>query len=198
MNGALAIGSREEKCALEDPGKNSDDRREEAMHATWMATARLYRFVIAIALIGGLVSVSARAEEGGKWRGRAVLVVTSNKTVNVADKANHEVDLNELDGIIFGEGDKPFLDKARYQVVSLFDSSGLVNGGYKTFTASDGSQVIAQFQVTGGAWPRFMGKWSFVAGTNKYRGISGNGTFNITWTSNDTAWDILEGDYKIP
>jgi hypothetical protein len=168
------------------------------MHSTLIAARRLCGFLVAITLIAGLVGESAWAGEGGKWRGRAVLVVTTNKAVKVADKADHEVSLTELDGLIFSEGDKPFLDKARYQVVDLEDGSGLVSGGYKTFTAGDGSQVIAQYQVTGGTWPNFNGKWSFVAGTNKYRGISGSGIFNITWTSDNTAWDVLEGDYKIP
>ena len=146
------------------------------MLSTWISTIRLCQSVVAVALVAGIAG-SAWAEDGGKWRGRAVLVVTSDKMVKVADKTDHEVDLSELDGVIFSEGDKPFLDKARYQVVNLFDSGGMVSGGYKTFTAGDGSQAIAQYQVTGGSWPAFMGKWSFISGTKKYQGISGSGTF---------------------
>ena len=156
------------------------------------------RFVVAFVLAAGFASTSASAEEVGKWRGRAVLVITAYKEVKVADKADHAVSMSEFDGLVFSEGEKPFLDKARYQVVDLTDTSGLVSGGYKTFTAEDGSQVFAEYKVTGGASPSYTGTWSFVTGTGKYKGITGSGTFNINFTSDTTAWDVLEGDYKIP
>ena len=156
---------------------------------------------IGVALSAMLVAawtVPASAEESGHWKGKGVLVVTIQQTVKVADQSDHQLMLREFDGIIFNEGGKPFLQEARYQVVDLNDLGGMVSGGYKTFTADDGSQVFAQYKVTGGAPPTFNGEWTFVRGTQKYKGISGNGTFQITWIGDTAAWDLLEGDYKLP
>ena len=168
------------------------------MHHVWHRASWAYYLIAAIALAAWSLITPASAEDGGKWLGRAVLVITNEKIVKVADAADHEVSMTEFDGVVFSEGEKPFLDKARYQVVSLFDTGGLVGGGYKTFTAEDGSKVIAEFKGTGGTWPTFKGEWSFVGGTDKFKGISGHGIYTITYTSNTTAWDVLEGDYKIP
>jgi hypothetical protein len=168
------------------------------MRHVWRRAPWVYGIAAATLLAALSLSTPGFAADGGKWRGRAVLVVTSDKTVKVADASDHEVQMQEFDGVVFSEGEKPFLDKARYQVVSLFDSGGMVAGGYKTFTAEDGSKVIARFKGTGGSWPTFKGEWSFVGGTSKFNGISGHGAYTITFVSDTTAWDLLEGDYKIP
>ena len=118
--------------------------------------------------------------------------------VKIADSSDHQVSLTETDGVIFSEGGQSFLPNARYQVVGLNDSDGMVSGGYKTFTADDGSQVFAKYKNLGGSPPTFNGEWTFVGGTQKYKGISGSGKFTITWVSDTAAWDLLEGDYVIP
>jgi hypothetical protein len=143
-------------------------------------------------------SATASAEESGHWKGKAVLVITSAPTVKVADTADHTVSLTQFDGVVFSEGEKPFLDNARYQAVDLFDSGGMVSGGYKTFTDGNGAKVFGKYTVTGGAQPTFNGEWTFIGGTDRYKGITGNGTFVITFTSDTTAWDMLEGEYRIP
>jgi hypothetical protein len=156
------------------------------------------RFVAVAVLCTGVTHTESAAEDSGKWRGRAVLVVTAIKEVKVADRSDHSVSLTEYDGVVFSEGEKPFLENARYQVVDLYDAGGLVGGGYKTFTADDGSQVFARYEYTGGSPPVFTGKWEFVAGTGKYKGISGAGVYEFHNISETTAWDVLEGDYKLP
>ena len=143
-------------------------------------------------------SAGVNAAESGHWKGRGVLVVTNAQTVKVADSSDHQVSLTETDGVIFNEGGQSFLPNARYQVVGLDDSGGMVSGGYKTFTADDGSQVFAKYKVLGGSRPTFKGEWTFMGGTKKYKGISGNGKFTVTWVSDTAAWDILEGAYTIP
>jgi len=165
-----------------------------------MFSSVLWRYVpTTFALVTGLVvSTLANAEESGHWKGRAVLVVTNAPTVKVADASDHQVGLTQFDGVVFNDGGQPFLANARYQVVDLNDSSGMVSGGYKTFTGDGGSQVFAKYTSTGGSWPTFNGEWTFIGGTQKYKGISGKGTFTITFVTDTTAWDILEGDYTIP
>jgi hypothetical protein len=158
----------------------------------------IFRFVAAAILCTSFTNAASLAGDSGKWRGRAVLVITASKDVKVADVADHSVSITEFDGVVFSEGEKAFLDKARYQVVDMYDAGGLVGGGYKTFTADDGSQVFLQYKHAGGSNPTYNGTWSMVSGTGKYKGISGSGTYTITFVSDTTAWDMLEGDYKLP
>ena len=146
--------------------------------------------VVLSAMLVAAWTAAASAEESGHWKGKGVLVVTSQPTVKVADQSDHQLMLREFDGIVFNEGDKPFLENARYQVVDLNDSGGMVSGGYKTFTADDGSQVFARYKMTGGAPPTFNGEWTFVGGTQKYKGISGSGTYQITWIGDTAASDL--------
>ncbi len=76
-----------------------------------------------------------------------------------------------------GDG-RPFLDKARYQVVNLFDAGASV-GGYKTFTDADGSQAFARYTVTTLGRPESRGTLEFTGGTGRYQGIAGRGEFRI-------------------
>ncbi len=160
------------------------------MHKTIFAAAAL-----AVAFGFG---AAAPAEEKGEWVGLAVLVKTASNTVPVPGREGHSVRLYEYDGVVFNDEGESFLDKARYQVVYVGDSGGMINGGYKTFTQDADSQVVARFQGTGGTAPTFTGTWQFIAGTGRYAGITGNGTWTLTYVSDTTAWDVLEGDYKIP
>jgi hypothetical protein len=171
---------------------------EEAMFHRWVRLRSAVQFAAAAILCAGFTYTESLAGDSGKWRGRAVLVVIASKEVKVADRSDHSVSLTEYDGVVFSEGEKPFLANARYQVVDLYDAGGLVGGGYKTFTADDGSQIFAQYEGTGGAPPVFTGKWKFVAGSGKYKGITGAGTYEFHNVSETTAWDVLEGDYKLP
>src|SRR3954453_4714877 len=98
-------------------------------------------------LAAAWVASSPALADNGKWRGRAVLVVTSEKTVPVADKNDHTVAVTEYDGLVFTEVGGDFLANARYQVTDLDDSGGMVSGGYKTFTMGDGSKVFAQYTL---------------------------------------------------
>jgi hypothetical protein len=145
-----------------------------------------------------LLGSPAYAEEGGTWRGLAVLVATSGKTVNVADQENHTLFLQEYDGLVFNDKGETFLDNARYQVVNLTDSGGMADGGYKTFTAEDGSQVFARYRLTNAAPPTLKGEWEFLGGTGKYKGITGQGKYTVQIVSDTVLWDVLEGDYKLP
>ena len=146
-----------------------------------------------------ILTVPSWAEEKGTWSAHAVLVTTNGKTLKIGDKEDHLIFFSEHEGVIFNnEKNGSFLDKARYQVAYLGDTAGMVNGGYKTFTMADGSQVFAKYQVTEATPPVFKGKWEFIGGTGKYKGITGAGVYTLNMLSDTTAWDALEGDYKIP
>ena len=142
-------------------------------------------------------TLPAAADDSGHWRGLAALVVTDQKTAKIDDRADHVASISEQDGAIHNADGKSFLDKARYQVVSMFDSVG-IPGGYKTFTEADGSRVFAKFTVTLIKPPEVNGTFEFTGGTGKYQGITGNGVFHYVSVSDKAAWDELIGDYKIP
>jgi len=152
---------------------------------------------LAIATLMTTTTLPAVADDSGHWRGLAALVVTDQKTAKVDDGSDHVALISEQDGAIHNADGKSFLDKARYQVVSVVDT-GVIRGGYKTFTEADGSKVFAKYTVTEFKPPEVNGKFEFTGGTGKYQGITGNGKFHYVRVSDKAAWDELIGDYKIP
>ena len=142
-------------------------------------------------------NLPAVADDSGHWRGLAALVVTDQKTFKVDDGTDHLASVSEQDGAIHNADGKPFLDKARYQVVSVVDT-GVIRGGYKTFTEADGSKVFAKYTVTEFKLPEVNGTFEFTGGTGKHQGITGNGSFHYVRVSDKAAWDELVGEYKIP
>ena len=149
-------------------------------------------------LAASVCFTSLQAEEAGKWRGLAVFVTTDSKTAEIADQEGHAIFLGHDDGVVFNDNGGAFLDKARYEVVFVADTAGMVDGGYKTFTAADGSQVFARFQSTEAAPPVFKGTWEFIGGTGAYQGITGSGEYVYTSVADGVGWDTLEGEYKVP
>ena len=160
-----------------------------------MRTAYL-SFAIVTLMLGA--NLPAAAEDSGHWHGLSVLVATDKKVAKVDDRADHTLYLTEYDGAVYNGDGKPFLDKARYQVVALVDTAVTPRGGYKTFTEADGSKVFAKYTVTEAKMPDVRGTFEFTGGTGKYEGITGNGTFHDVFVSDKAAWDELVGEYKIP
>jgi hypothetical protein len=78
--------------------------------------------------------------------------------VKLEHRANHTVSVTEYDGAVFNADGKPFLDKARYQVVDLTDA-GASSGGYNTFTETDGSKVFAKYLLKDAKPPEFRVHW---------------------------------------
>jgi hypothetical protein len=81
---------------------------------------RLVKNTLPLFLLVAASATPVGAEESGKWRGRAVLVVTSEKASEVADKKDHKVRMVEYDGVVFTEVGGDFLANARYQGPSAF------------------------------------------------------------------------------
>jgi hypothetical protein len=162
-----------------------------------MRTGYLSSWAALTLMLATANTLPAAAEESGHWHGLSVLVRTDQKVAKVEDRANHMVYVNEYDGAVYNGDGKPFLDRARYQVVALVDV-GVTAGGYKTFTEADGSKVFAKFTVTEGKMPDIRGTFEFTGGTGKYEGITGKGTFHDVFVSDKAGWDELEGEYKIP
>ena len=162
-----------------------------------MHTEIFSSFVALTLVLATANGLPAAAEDSGHWHGLSVLVATDKKVVKLEDQPNHMVYITEYDGAVYNGDGKPFLDKARYQVVAFVDTA-VTRGGYKFFTDADGSKVFAKYAVTEGKLPDVRGTFEFTGGTGKYEGITGNGTFHDVFVSDKAAWDELVGDYKIP
>jgi hypothetical protein len=159
------------------------------LNSSWMCGC------VVLALAVPAAAVPAVAEEAGQWFGRAVLVTLSSKSLE--GRADHTVSVTEFDGAVFNADGKPFLDKARYQVVDQTDA-GTSSGGYKTFTEADGSKVFAKYVLKDTKPREFRGTFQFTGGTGKYAGITGSGNYHVVLISDTALWDELRGEYKIP
>ena len=139
----------------------------------------------------------AAAQEIGQWHGKGVVVVVDKISMKVEDRANHTVAATEFDGAVFNDEGKPFLDRARYQVVAVNDA-GVLRVGYNTFTDADGAKVFAKYSVTESKPPEHHGTLEFTGGTGKYEGITGSGTFRLIYISDRVGWSELSAEYTIP
>jgi len=90
-------------------------------------------------------SITATAEESDQWFGRGVLVAVSSKVAKAGDRPDHSLSVAEYDGAVFNADGKPFLDKARYQIIDFTDA-GVSGIGYKTFTGIGGSKASPSTQ----------------------------------------------------
>lgn len=147
-----------------------------------------------LATVGG---PSAVADETGQWHGKGVLVVIDKTSMKVEDRENHSVVGTEYDGAVFNDEGKPFLDKARYQVVAMNDT-GVLRIGYNIFTETDGSKIFAKYNVTASKPPEHHGTLEFTGGTGKYEGITGGGTFRLVYISDRVGWNEFTAEYTLP
>ena len=154
-----------------------------------------YRIGATLLLVAA--SIPAVAEESGQWFGRAVLVTISSKIAKAEDRPDHTLSVTECDGVVFNADGKPFLDKARYQIVDFTDA-GVSSIGYKTFTEAGGSKVFAKYTLKEAKLPDLHGVFEFTGGTGKYAGITGGGEYHVVVVSDTALWDELHGQYTIP
>ena len=138
----------------------------------------------------------AWAGDKGKFKSHAVLVTTKQETAKVADKPDHSILYAEMDGVNISNDGGKFLNGARYQLIYLSDSGGMVSGGYKTFTETDGSKAFAKFKDNDGD-PN-NGTFEFIGGTGKYTGIKGKGAWKYTTVADTVGMDEFEGEYELP
>jgi hypothetical protein len=87
-------------------------------------------------------------------------------------------------------------------------ATGEMNGatgrdnGYHTATMENGDKYVVHFggTITGAkdGSATFEGKWSFVSGTGKLKGIKGGGTYKGAGKVDGTGEVTVEGDYTLP
>lgn len=153
---------------------------------------------IALLVAAGLFSAPTLAAETGTIRGRGVLVTVSTVTMPVPGRDGHKIIPSTMDGsLVAAEPGSPF-DKARYQIVDLVDTGGMVNGGYKTFTLADGAMVFARYVTIGGEGAHYHGTWEITGGTGRFEKASGGGRWDGTFLSDTVLIDEMEGSFTLP
>lgn len=147
--------------------------------------------VVAVAASG----TTALAGETGTIRGRGVLVVTSSQTIAVPGVPEHQVIPSVMDGSMITDERGAAFDGARYQVVDMVDTAGMVNGGYKTFTTGDGSKLFAKYVTLEGSGTHYTGKWEITGGTGQFKDAKGGGTWDGTFIADTVLIDTMEGSW---
>ncbi|MCW5622202.1 MAG: hypothetical protein KIS79_13935 [Burkholderiales bacterium] len=141
--------------------------------------------------------VDVQAAERGKFKGRSVLVSVQFHEINAPEgNPAKAVQIGELDGVLFNDTGKTFLDKAHYQVVWKGDGNG-AGECFKTFTDSAG-KVFANCVGRTGDNGEEQGTITLVGGTGAYAGIKGKGVYKLKMVSERAMWDVIEFDYEIP
>lgn len=144
-----------------------------------------------------VAAAPAGAAERGTFRGTAVLLNTQFQQIKAPEgNPGAAVMMGEMEGLIFNDAKKPFLDKAHYHVVWKGDGRG--NGDcFKTFTMPNGDKLFASCagKATGSG---FEGTVELLGGTGAYTGARGRGIYKLTNVSERVMWDVLEWDYELP
>ena len=97
------------------------------------------------------------------------------------------------------DGSKP----GRTVNASIGDVTGSIGRahGYSTSVMDNGDSTVVRYEGTsqmkkdGSATNK--GTWRYVRGTGKFRGISGNGTFNGEAAAEGTSWADVSGHYSL-
>jgi hypothetical protein len=149
------------------------------------------------AAILGLAAMPSAAAERGKFRGTAVLMNTQFQQIKAPDgNPGGAVMMGEMEGLVFNDAKKSFLDKAHYNVVWKGDGRG-AGDCFKTFSMANGDKLFASCagKATGTG---FEGTVELLGGTGAFSGIRGKGTYRLTNVSERVMWDVLEWDYELP
>lgn len=128
----------------------------------------------------------------------------SENTIEVGDKPGHVLILRKAtcawaDGSqeIAGLKTKSGVDAATTEV----NGASMRDNGYHTATMDNGDKYTVRIGGTGTMnkdnTGTFEGKWSFVSGTGKLKGIKGGGTYKGVANADGSADVTVDGDYTI-
>jgi hypothetical protein len=147
------------------------------------------------------VPASAQTKVGGK-----VHCAKSDPeySVEVGDKTGHVMALRKT-ACTWADGSQEIAGlktKSGIDVATAEISGTTVRGsGYHTATMDNGDKYTVRISDTGAMnkdnTATVEGKWSFVSGTGKLKGIKGGGTYKGTVNADGTADVDVEGDYTL-
>ena len=123
-------------------------------------------------------------------------------TIDVGDKPGHALAMRKAactwsDGAIDGVAVKTGADAATTEV----SGTTARDNGFHTATLENGDKFTVRFNGAmtmgkDGSGP-FEGKWTFVSGTGKLKGIKGSGTYKGTGNADGSGDVTVEGDYTL-
>ena len=103
-------------------------------------------------------------------------------------------------GVMFNDKGEGFMHKARVDCTIFNDvNKGRANAtGTCVVTDADGDKIFVEWKCAG-VMPACPGTESFVGGTGKYKGITGNQKFQGNFIGDTGAgWSDWKGNYKLP
>ncbi len=141
---------------------------------------------------------------GTKISGTMKCGKTSRTAVEVGDDAGHALAIGKtpctwtqpltLAGVQTKEGSTTAVSDVRGDVSA--------DHGYHVGTMSNGDNYYVRFdgrtQTGNGSVQSQAGRWGFVGGTGKLKGLQGRGTFKSTGGSDGSTTVEVEGEYRLP
>jgi hypothetical protein len=161
---------------------------------------RKYSRVCACAAVVACCSLAASAAElpkSGKYSAHYGWAFSGQVQKLGADRT---VYAGTLPGVIFNNDGKGFMHKARVDCTLFNDvNKGHANAtGTCVVTDAAGDKIFVEWKCAG-VMPACPGTERFVGGTGKFKGISGDQTFQGNFIGDTGAgWSDWSGDYKLP
>ena len=167
--------------------------------------ARRYHLVIAALVPLFLVQAQVAGAESKNisGTGRAVALLSESK-VSSSGEPQHDISV-----IVREDTDRspaPDFDNAKVHHVSTSDcvAGNCTDKGYRTYNLRTGDRTFAVYEGTIKIVPAsngppdvsFAGKWWFIGGQGKFRGITGGGTYKGELTPTGVAYS-WEGEYEV-
>lgn len=135
-----------------------------------------------MAIVVSLVMVSAQAgAETIKLRAREVAVTNKVEVLEIGDVPGHFIGIFDRVGLSTNLETGEVGSRTTKGSFDYTKGTG-THDGYTAITYEDGSSTTAKFHGTArkdpeGEGSSFEGEWTFVAGTGRYAGIKGEGTY---------------------
>ncbi len=149
------------------------------------------------ALYLGLPASAADRPKSGTYSGHYGWTFTGQVQKLGADRV---VYAGVVPGVMFNNEGKGFMHKARVDCTLYNDvNQGRANAvGTCVVMDAVGDKIFVEWKCSG-VMPACPGTERFVGGTGKYKGISGNQTFQGNFIGDTGAgWSDWKGEYKLP
>jgi nitrous oxidase accessory protein NosD len=153
----------------------------------------------------GVLLVAIPASAQTKIAGKAHCAKPDpDQSVEVGDKTGHMLYLHKAECTWDGSQEIAGLKTKSGVDVETGEISGstLRGSGYHTATMDNGDKYVVRFSgaatMANDNTGTIEGKWSFVSGTGKLKGIKGSGTYKGRANADGTGDVDVEGDYTVP
>jgi hypothetical protein len=156
--------------------------------------------VVLLAALAFALPVSAQTKATGKVH---CAKADPDYSIEVGDKPGHLVTARKAactwsDQQIAGIATKSGVDVTTGEV----NGATVRDSGYHTATMENGDKYTVRFTGTATMGKdnsgTIEGKWSFVSGTGKLKGIKGGGTYKGTGNADGSGDVTVDGDYTLP